>query len=114
MFSCQLYVLSSFHHLSCIYPQNDYEKKDGEIERLKQELEQVRREAEAARQPNVVVARNSSPRNSPPQFRPHSCHVDITEMPGSLSQPAGMGGDMTGLAAATFARVPRQTADTGT
>lgn len=63
------------------------EEKDVEIERLKQQLEEAR-DAMAAT-PTVIMARNKiSPRNSPPMFRPHSCHIDITDLSnGSLSQP---------------------------
>ena len=78
----------------CLLLQRDYEEKDAEIERLRRELEEARRSAATSTPPTIVVARKPSPHNSPPQFRPHSCHV--ADLAGSLSQPA-MVGDMVGL-----------------
>ena len=69
-------------YVSCLCSlQRDIDEKDKEIERLKKELEKARKLGEVS-----VMARNPSPQNSPPQFRPHSIHVDSS----SLSQPADM------------------------
>lgn len=86
-----------------LYLQKDYEEKEKEIERLKQELEQARQEAAAAAAvPAVVVQRKPSPHGSPHQFRPHSYHVDVNDMSGSLSQPASTEEDQTSTGLTTI------------
>ena len=86
--------------------QKECEEKDSEIERLKRELEEARESAATVAKPTIVMARNKiSPHNSPPLFRPHSCHVDISDVSGSLSQPLSGGTEDDTLC---------QPADTGT
>ena len=61
--------------------QRDNDEKEAEIERLKRELEKAREAAIPAEPAVVVVPRNKvSPKNSPPSFRPHSCHIDIADI----------------------------------
>lgn len=86
--------------------QKECEEKDSEIARLKRELEEVRESVAAITNPTLVMTRNKvSPHNSPPLFRPHSCHVDIANVSGSLSQP---------VSGATEDDISCQPADTGT
>lgn len=99
-----------------LYLQKDYEEKEKEIERLKQELEQARGEAAAAEAvPAVVVQRKPSPHGSPHQFRPHSYHVDVSDMSGSLSQPAPTEEDQssTGLTTISYS-LTQEPPDLGT
>lgn len=79
-----------------MYMQKDYEEKEREINRLKEELKQARLEAaETAAAEAIVTQRKSSFRGSPIEFRPHSYHMDTSGMSGSLSQPAPTEEDKT-------------------